>query len=162
MPDLELLHIFGEDLPPNRGWELLDWCHASGADEFTIYAIESGEHPEIVFEPFDLAVSAFKRPPAPRRRLSWRPDEEPVAETELWALTPETLAAIHYAFPRGPFDYYPTDGWFEDLWVYRAGELMLGIITHEQEGVLRVTQQEKHELKRLGFPFRDTSRYVGY
>jgi len=38
--------------------------------------------------------------------------------------------------PAGP------DRWREDLTIYRQGELVIGLVSHEQEGVLRLTPQE--------------------
>ena len=45
---------------------------------------------------------------------------------------------------------------------YREGELMLGVVSHEGEGILRVTPEERQSLERDGFPFRVSGRYVGY
>ena len=39
---------------------------------------------------------------------------------------------------------------------------MLGIVSHENEGILRVTEAEKRILEVEGFPFRSFGSYVGY
>ena len=45
---------------------------------------------------------------------------------------------------------------------YRHGELILGVVLHEGEGILRVTSEERQLLERDGFPFRISGEYVGY
>jgi len=98
-----------------------------------------------------------------RPHLSGPPDISHTFATPRWSLGPETVAALRLAFPRGPFDYYPgTDAWFEDLEVYRDGELMFGIITHEHEGVVRVRDEELARLDARGFRYRGAGQWVGY
>ena len=163
MPALELLHVFGSDFPEERGWDLVAWCLTSGANEFTVGAIVSDGQPQTALEPFDQAAAPYRLPEQARRHLSGPPSGDLVFPTPLWALTPATLSALRLAFPRGPFDYYPVgDAWFEDLEVYAGGELMLGIITHEHEGVLRVTSHQRAQLDIQGFPYRMTGEWVGY
>ena len=45
---------------------------------------------------------------------------------------------------------------------YRHGELILGVVSHEGEGILRVTPEERQLSEREGFPFRTSGAYVGY
>jgi hypothetical protein len=39
---------------------------------------------------------------------------------------------------------------------------MLGVVTHEQEGVLRVSSDELRELERLGFDFELAGNSIEY
>lgn len=162
MTSLQVLHIFQRDYPLDRAWGLVEWCYRHGAEEFTLYGIVCDGASDALLRPFDQAAAAHKRQPANRRRLSWGQGDEPVALTELWSLSAATLAALRLAFPYGPFDYRPADAWFEDLALYRGGELMLGLISHEHEGILRVTEREQAELATTGFPVGRRGAWVGY
>ena len=53
-------------------------------------------------------------------------------------------------------------GWLEDLTLYRRGELMLGIVSHESEGILRVSHEERQLLEQGGFLFHAYGPCVGY
>jgi hypothetical protein len=64
-------------------------------------------------------------------------------------LTARCVAGI-----RGRLFAAGTDAWFEDLEVYRDGELMFGIITHEHEGVVGVRDEELARLDARGFRYR--------
>ncbi len=86
---------------------------------------------------------------------------------ELWRLTSKSLAVLEEFFPNGVFSYEASaEGWLEDLMLYRHidrhSELVLGVVSHEGEGMLRVTNQEQRQLERDGFPFRLRGTYVGY
>ena len=160
---LETTHVFGKDLDLEGQWRLLDWCLEQGGDEFTVDAIVCDGGSDAQLQPFDQLVASHKRPRAVRRHLSGPPNQGLTYETDLWRLNRETVDALRIAFPRGPFDYFPEgDAWFEDLEVYRAGELLLGVITHEHEGVLRVTAAERADLDARGIPVRDSGEWVGF
>jgi hypothetical protein len=64
------------------------------------------------------------------------------------------------AFARGPFRYEPSGAWYEDPVLFRKGEMMLGIVTHESEGVLLVNAAERAELDSLGFTYRTKGEWV--
>ena len=46
--------------------------------------------------------------------------------------------------------------------IYRNGELMLGVVSHENEGVVRVTARECDLLKAEGFVLKPYGAMVGY
>jgi len=161
MTHLDVLHVFGSDFTPEEAWDLVGWCHMKGATEFTLTGLVTQGAPTTAFAPFDDAAAPYKLPAASRRHLTGRPDSL-VYDCELWQLTPETIAALPLAFPHGPFTYQPSDAWFEDLELYRDGELMLGFVTHEAEGVLRITPEERKELENQGVVFRRDGEWVGY
>ncbi len=158
--DYELLSVFGRDYPGEKPWELLEWCSRLGADEFTVTGIRAGNGSVEVFEDFDRMTDRHRRVQAPRRHLNTAHRE--LEPTDLWSLNADTTAALRRAFPRGFFNYFPADAWFEDLNVYRRGDLMLGVITHEAEGILRVTSQERSNLQTAGFPYELRGQWVGY
>ena len=161
--ELITLHIFGADVSAAATWRLLAWCRAHGAAEFTVDGIATGPGPHAIYTEFDRLADPHKLPPAVRRRLSGPSGGDLVRATDLWALNDETETLLRSVFPGGLFhDAHRAEAWFEDPTVYRAGEVVLGVITHESEGVLRVTPDERLELDRLGVPYHSTGRWVGY
>lgn len=81
----------------------------------------------------------------------------------LWGLNSASLAALRDFLTGDIFTCeIGAGGWLEDLTLYRRGELMLGIVSHESEGILRVTHEERQLLEQSGFPFRASGAYVGY
>jgi hypothetical protein len=84
-------------------------------------------------------------------------------EVPLWTLTSESTAALRSWLPKGIlYCYVPSDAWLEDLILYRRGLMMLGVISHEGEGVLRVSAPERDELLALGFVFEPYGQWVRY
>ena len=154
---LLIRHVFRTDYADGRDWELLEWCLARGATDFTVSGIVSGGRPEPL-EPFDALALPYKLASEARRDL-----EADVRVRELWQLNVGTIAALKVAFPLGLFDYDPRpSAWFEDLTVYRRGEVLLGIITHEGEGVIRLAEEEMRELHSDGFVTHETGQWAGY
>jgi hypothetical protein len=81
----------------------------------------------------------------------------------LWSFSDASLAQLLsfvgeglFVSPVGP------DGWLEDLTTYRGGELVLGLVTQEQEGVLRLTQQEHADVAGLDIPSELAAEWIGY
>ena len=160
--ELVVRYLAKSDITPEQSWKLLTWCLERGADEFTVDGLVAGtEGPRSAA--FFASLDPYGRPKAPRRRLSAATANEFVRPTPLWVLCPDTVELLRNAMPDGIFDYQAGgDPWLEDLAVYRGGEFMMGVITHEDGGVLRVTPAELSELDRLGFPHRDDVPWVGY
>ena len=166
MNDLITLHIFAEDYPPTQYWRLVEWCKQQGADEWTATAVRTQKGRKAhtkVFDRFETLTAPFRLANAPRRHLTCSRSNPFVRPLELWRLTSKSLDALKEFFPDGVFkDQTAGEGGYEDLILYRRGELMLGVVSHESEGVLRVTSEERQSLEREGFPFRISGRYVGY
>lgn len=81
----------------------------------------------------------------------------------LWDLNSVLLAAPQDFLTEGIFTYeVGADGWLEDLTLYRQGEMMLEVVSHEGGGVLLVTSEERQLLEQGGFPLRASGAYVGY
>ena len=136
---------------------LLWWALERGADEFSVTGILTEGGSRDAFDAFDRLADQHKLPPQPRYQLGGK-----VEMTELWRFNPDTINALRVAFPRGYFQYFPEDAWFEDLMVYRQGELILGVITHESEGVVRVTLEDRRELDGRWLVYDTKGQYVGY
>jgi hypothetical protein len=74
--------------------------------------------------------------------------------SKLWNLTPESIAVLRSLFPASGLFTPPAhsdDGSLEEPTIYRDGHLMLGIISHEQEGYLDITLEQSAELIPQGF-----------
>ena len=46
--------------------------------------------------------------------------------------------------------------------LFRDGQLVLGVVTHQREGVVRATDQELRELERIGFDFVREATAIRY
>jgi len=59
--------------------------------------------------------------------------------------------------PGGLFQYDPWEpAWFEDPILYRNGEMLLGVLSHEAFAVLRVSESEAEDLIDAGFPTHES------
>jgi hypothetical protein len=144
-------------------WRLVEWCLNLGADEFTIdmMGAESSQTHQLHAR-FDTAVAVHVRPRARRERMSGKTADDLHRETELWKLNQSTIDVLKHALPAGIFQYDPRDGgWFEDPILYRNGELMLGVLSHEAFAVLRVSDRESAQLAAAGFPSHDSLPRIG-
>ena len=94
--------------------------------------------------------------------MSGRTADDLCRDTERWTLNEASVAALKEALPEGLFQYDATqDGWFEDPILYRDGELMLGVLSHEAFAVLRLTDLEAVELEAAGFASHDALPRIG-
>ena len=90
-------------------------------------------------------------PPARRRVLVDVEESDGTREVRRWTLCDESIAALLPFLARGVLHHAPApDGWLDDLAVYRDGELLLGIVSHEREGVLRLRDDEHAAVAALG------------
>lgn len=160
---MENRHIFAEDYRPERSWELLAWCQASGADAFSISFVGTDAASPLASDPLWRALQPFGKGRVNVQVLAHFPGGDgPLPTREVWALTPETLALLREHLSGGLF-MSPANAqavWLEDPLFYRGGELMLGIVSHEGEGVLLLTSLEAAELAAAGFPTRDRAGWL--
>ena len=165
MNELIPIHVFAEDYSALESWRLTHWCKTRGATDWTVTAIAvEGEETE-TFDRFNEVMAPYRLPDVMRRHLTAYQGEDFAKNTRLWKLTSASLAALKETLLDGIFTYdieANSNGWFENLILYRQGELMLGVVSHEAEGVLRVTSEERQSLEREGFRFRARGTYVGY
>ena len=160
---LEVRYLFARSVTADASRRLLTWLLEHGADELTVVVMALQGEPAQTADAFEDALAPFELPPARRRVLTDAEGSEPTREVRRWALTAESLAALLPFFASGVFSYRvgPT-GWLEDLTVYRRGELVLGVVSHEDEGVLRVSPAEHAELRALGVTSAATGERVAY
>src|ERR687887_514896 len=135
-----------DDLTAVQGWDLLSWCRIQGAAEFTLSALVAGTESSRM-KAFWAALAPHSRPRAPRRLLSAPVGGAFTSEVALWELTPETESLLRGWWSTGFMSReYDVDLWLEDLAVYRDADFMMGVLSHENGGVLRVTEAELSEL----------------
>jgi hypothetical protein len=152
-----------EDVAPEMGWKLLDWCRSNGAEEFTITALTSPTESERM-RAFFAELTPYSRPEGARRRLSASIGGTFTPVVEQWQLNEQTVSSLRLAMPAG----YTTrtvpdlELWLEDLTVYRDGEFMMGVLSHESGGVLRIAELELRSLRNLGFPDRNEVPWIGF
>jgi hypothetical protein len=151
------------DFSPAESWRLVEWCRATGADEFTIDCTGSDARAEAtVWQPFEKIVKPFSRGEATRERMSGATADNLTRSTRLWELNPATVSALEEALPSGLLSYDPEGrGWFEDPILYRDGNLLLGVLSHEAFAVLRITVLESVRFSSAGFPSHDSLPRVG-
>jgi hypothetical protein len=157
-------HLFHADLGIAGGVRLLEWCRAQGANSFTFTVI--GTPPQLESDAASIEAP-FEPYRLPASRVHEIPDGQPgsywTRVTALWELNETTQAELLRNFPAGFLTYRPSDSsWCEDPCVFRDGELMLGIISHESEGVLRIRGTEQLLLDQLELPYRLKGEWVGY
>jgi len=69
---------------------------------------------------------------------------------------------MQQALPNGFLSYDPEPScWFEDPILYREGDLLLGVLSHEAFAVLRLSVLESVRLSAAGFPSHDSLPRVG-
>jgi hypothetical protein len=141
------------DVTPPQTWQLVDFCVAHGATEFTVcfMTMQGSAAPNIV--EVKAALRPFELAEAPRQLMTVLVGQPQVQPTRLWRLVPEAVTALQRFLAEGLFDYPSADwdaGWLEDLTVYRRGEVMLGVVSHEGEGLLTLSAGEHSEVEALG------------
>lgn len=159
MSQLKILHIYEQDYRPEQSWQLLEWCLSRGTDEFTIGCVYSESIPPTVCDDLFQALSPFARGVEVRDTLwSLRPEA-----VTLRTLCPESIAVLRAYFEEGLFTNIVCDeGTPEDPMFYREGKLMLGIVTHENEGILHITETEHEIINRMGFSVHTSPLYPTY
>jgi hypothetical protein len=159
----EVRYVFEHGLRGERGPRLLRYLLARGADEFTITVMALQDTPAPFVDAFEDELAPFERPGAVRRVLALTTSAERTAPVRLWSYSDESLARLISFLDNGLF-HCPAgpDGWLEDLAIYRRGELVLGLLSHEQEGVLRLTPEEHIEVAALDIPSGESAEWIGY
>jgi hypothetical protein len=145
--------FYQSDVTPAQTWQLIEYCAERGATEFAVclMTMQGSAAPNIA--EVAAALRPFERPAAPRELMTVPMGQPQVQLTRLWRLVPEAIAALRPFLSEGLFDYRSADwdtGWLEDLTVYRDGAVMLGVVSHEGEGVLTLSPAEHAEVAALG------------
>jgi hypothetical protein len=160
---LEVRYVTERRLPGDRGAKLLRYLLARGADEFSITVMALRDTPAPFADAFEDELGPYERRPARRRVIGDARGDDLERLVRLWTFNEQSLERLLsflddgvFRWPAGP------DGWLEDLTVYRRGELVLGLVSHEREGVLRLTANELAELAALGVPFETSAESIKY
>ena len=142
---------------------LLRFLLEQSSDEFSIAVMALQDTPAPFADAFDDELEPYERPAARRRVIVDADHPDLTRSVRLWTFNEESLEKLLsfldsglFLSPAGP------DGWLENLTLYRRGELVLGLVSHEKEGVLRLTRQELAEVAALGIPFEPTAEWIGY
>lgn len=157
--------FFGSDNPGRETWELVPWVHEQGANEFSVNLMHV--EPNVGSSPFigalENRLSLFRLPDGEREHLEQVQNEPKIKACSLWRLTPKSIAVLDRYLPEGLVapPTYSENGWIENPRFYRNGELILGAITHEGGGFVRLELVEVELLSMLPITFRDTWEWIG-
>jgi len=160
---LDVRFLSEHSLRGERGPRLLRYLLAHGADEFSITVMALQDTPAPFVDAFEDELAPYERAVTPRRTLTASMPTDLVRPVRLWTLTDASLERL-LSFVDESLFYWPAgpDGWFEDLTIYRRGELVLGLVSHEKEGVLRLAPNEHREVAALDIPSEATAESIGY
>jgi hypothetical protein len=156
-------YLAPSDFSAAESWRLVAWCQAIGADEFTVDCVAANDvlWPRR-WESFEKLIHRFFRGEQTRERMSGRTADDLVRPTKLWELNDATALALTHALPDGLLAYDPSEeSSFENPIIYRKGQLLLGVLSHEAFGVLRLSEDESHQLNDAGFRSHDSLPRVG-
>jgi hypothetical protein len=156
-----LQYIRALDTSVGLGWDLVRWCHALGADEFSWREMGIVGHPDPTIDQANRALASFRIPDQLRPTSVVYSGEADRQTIKLWRLNAASIEVVIGLLPEGIFTAptYSEEGWIEDLALYRAGELLLGVISHEDEAVLHLENAEAAELVKLGFSLYPSAIY---
>lgn len=155
--------LFADDIEVEQTWALLAWCHARGASELSLDLLGLADTAEPFCDRFRAAAAAFTLPDAPREHVVTYSGQLVVRPAPLWRLTPQSIDLLRQFLDEGLFTYPAGDwetGWIENPTFYRESEIMLGIVSHEREGVLRLRPAEMAGITALGIPSRDRPEWI--
>jgi hypothetical protein len=148
----EVRFVSESDLRADQGARLLKYLLEHGADEFSICVMALRDTPAPFADAFEDELGPYELPAGTRDTVTGNGVGKP-RTVRLWTLNEQSLARILSFLDDGLF-HCPAgpDGWLEDLTVYRRGELVLGIVSHELSGVLQLTPQEHADVATMGIP----------
>lgn len=155
--------LAASDFTAAESWRLLHWCQSIGADEFTIDCVVDNDilWPKR-WESFEKLIERFFRGEQTRERMSGRTADDLRRATKIWELNDATIVALTRALPEGLLAYDPSDeSSFENPVIYRDGQLLLGVLSHEAFGVFRLSDDEAHRLREARFPSHDSLPRAG-
>lgn len=160
---LEVRYVSEDSLRDERGPRLLRYLLSRGADEFSIAVMALQDTPAPFADAFEDELELYQRPGAVRRTVTSTSPSDVSRPVRLWAFNDASLERLLsfvdkslFQWPAGP------DGWLENLTIYRRGELLLGLVSHEQGGVLRLTRREQQEVAALDIPSELTAEWIEF
>jgi hypothetical protein len=137
------------ELSTKEGWLLVRWMLETGSDEFSFSCLLGPSQGAQFCSKTESALSAFLIGREKRPALSRRPGGGWDRETPLWRLNEKSLIVLQELLPDGIFTdrQGSRDGWIEDLTIYQERHLRLGVVTHEHEAALNITEHERKQLR---------------
>lgn len=155
-------YLRAEEIPPERGWALVEWLRGRGADTFTIRLMSIVDEPTTVADEAERVLLPWKRPAAVRTRAVVYKDDPEQQSLALWSLTPESIAALNQLMPDGIFTHpsYDRLGWLEELALYDGKALRLAVVSHEDEAYALLTPGERLDLHEMGIPTHDKGIWI--
>ena len=160
---LEVRYVFEPTLRGDRGPRLLRYLLARGADEFAITVMALEDTPAPFADRFEDELAPHERPVGERRVILDSTSSGLTSPVRLWSFNAASVERLLSFLDKGLF-HCPAgpDGWLEDLTVYRRGQLVLGLFSHEQTGALRLTPAEHAEVAALDIPSKPTAEWIRY
>ncbi len=160
---LAVRYVNARSLRGERATHLLRYLLEHGADEFSISVMALQDTLAPFADAFEDELGPFEHPAARRRVLTSADSMDLTRTVRLWALNEASLARLLTFMDSGLF-HSPAgpDGWFEDLTIYRDGELAFGVVSHEQEGLLRLTHREQADVAALDIVSVPTTDSIDY
>ena len=161
--DLRNRYLRADEVRPEQTWELLSWLEERGAGEFTFHTLglEGGGTP--FCDAVEAVLSPHRLAPAMRDHWSIPVGSPPSGLMPLWQLNRGSRAVLRIVFVPGLFAY-PVGAWeigcIEDLVVYRNGAIVLGIVSHEREGMLSLSEAEHEAVAALGIVSRPEPQWI--
>jgi hypothetical protein len=157
--------FFGSDNLGRETWELVPWVHGQGATDFSVnlMRVDPKVGPSPFIDALEKELEPFRLPDGEREHLEFSKTVPLIRTCPLWRLSAESIAVLERYLPDGLVEAptYSTDGWLENPRFYRYGELMLGAITHEFGGFVRLEPAEVELLASLPVVFRDAWQWGG-
>ena len=157
--------FFASDNPGRETWALVPWVHRLGATDFSLnlMRVDSKVGPSPLIDAMETELEPYQLPDEEREHLEFSADERKRRSCPLWRLTDESIAILERYLPDGLVaePTYSTDGWLENPRFYRNGALILGAITHETGGFVRLEQAEVELLASLPVVCRDDWHWGG-
>ena len=151
------MRLRSNELPVEAGWRLIRWYAETGSNEFTFSCLAAATQEGRFCAAAEQALASFavgfdRRPPTTLGK-----NEASLRKVKLWRLNEQSLRVLQQLLPDGLFtDRQGSDeGWIEDLTVYQDGQLRVGVITHEKQATIHLTDSEQEELRGLGVLPRD-------
>jgi hypothetical protein len=156
-------YILEEDFKPEQSWRLAEWCIDRGGDAFSLSLMGVDGEPAPDCDALQVALTHWSLGEQHRPVVSSR-DGKPTAMVPVWRADRESVAMVRRFFCDTLLNYWlDTDrGWLEDPVFWRGDEIMLAVISHEQEGVLRLTASEHREAQSAGFVTRESGRWAAW
>jgi hypothetical protein len=146
--DLKTHPIDADNPALGRGWGLLEFLIELGADEFSLSIIYAGspggrELSDSLWARLEFAFTGKHM----RERAYVYRSGRGFYLSEIWRLDQRSLAVLREIMPDGVIwpGFIPSGmplAWIEDLCVYRQADLIFGVISHEREAFVRLTDEE--------------------